>query len=43
MDGVRSWFDYMSSRTDLIVEGLTQTLMYVVVVIVWFIWTDKTG
>ena len=34
MDGVRSWFDYMSSRTDLIVEGLTQTLMYVVVVTV---------
>ena len=32
MDGVRSWFDYMSSRTDLIVDGLTQTLMYVVVV-----------
>ncbi len=32
MDGVRSWFDYMSSRTDLIVDGLTQTLMYVVLV-----------
>ncbi len=32
MEGITSWFDYMSSRTDLIVEGLTQTLTYVVVV-----------
>ena len=32
MEGVTSWFDYMSSRTDLIMQGLTQTLVYVVVV-----------
>jgi osmoprotectant transport system permease protein len=32
VEGVLSWFDYMSSRTDLIVQGLTQTLVYVVVV-----------
>jgi len=32
VEGITSWFDYMSSRTDLIVEGLTQTLTYVVVV-----------
>jgi osmoprotectant transport system permease protein len=32
VEGVTSWFDYMSSRTDLIVSGLTQTLVYVVAV-----------
>ncbi|MDC3377000.1 ABC transporter permease [Candidatus Nanopelagicales bacterium] len=32
MEGVTSWFDYMSTRTDLIMQGLTQTLVYVVVV-----------
>lgn len=32
MEGITSWFDYMSTRTDLIIEGLTQTLTYVVVV-----------
>jgi osmoprotectant transport system permease protein len=32
LEGVLSWFDYMSSRTDLIVQGLTQTLVYVVAV-----------
>jgi osmoprotectant transport system permease protein len=32
VEGVTSWFDYMSSRTDLIMQGLTQTLVYVVVV-----------
>ncbi|HEY7822596.1 MAG TPA: ABC transporter permease [Acidimicrobiia bacterium] len=32
MDGVTSWFDYMSSRTELITQGLTQTLVYVVLV-----------
>ncbi len=32
LEGVVSWFDYMSSRTDLIAQGLTQTLVYVVVV-----------
>ncbi len=34
MEGVFSWFDYMSSRTDLIVGGLSQTLVYVVLVTV---------
>ena len=32
MDGIRSWFDYLSSRTDLVVETLLQTLTYVVTV-----------
>jgi len=32
VEGITSWFDYMSTRTDLIIEGLTQTLTYVVVV-----------
>lgn len=32
MDGVTSWLDYMSSRTELITQGLTQTLVYVVLV-----------
>jgi len=32
VEGIASWFDYMSTRTDLIIEGLTQTLTYVVVV-----------
>jgi osmoprotectant transport system permease protein len=32
VEGVTSWFDYMSTRTDLIMQGLTQTLVYVVVV-----------
>lgn len=32
MEGVFSWFEYMSSRTDLIAQGLTQTLVYVVFV-----------
>jgi len=30
VDGVLSWFDYMSSRTDLITQGLWQTSVYVV-------------
>ncbi|MAT60358.1 MAG: ABC transporter permease [Micrococcales bacterium] len=34
MDGIRSWFDYLSSRTDLVVETLLQTLAYVVTVTV---------
>ena len=34
MDGIRSWFDYLSSRTDLVVETLLQTLTYVVTVTV---------
>ena len=34
MEGFASWFDYISSRTDLILEGLTQTLVYVVLVTV---------
>ncbi len=32
MEGFTSWFDYISSRTDLILEGLTQTVVYVVLV-----------
>ena len=32
MDGFASWFDYISSRTDLVLEGLTQTVVYVVFV-----------
>ncbi len=32
MEGFTSWFEYISSRTDLIVQGLTQTLVYVVLV-----------
>lgn len=32
MEGVTSWLDYMSSRTELITQGLTQTLVYVVLV-----------
>lgn len=32
MDGVTSWLDYISSRTELITQGLTQTLVYVVLV-----------
>jgi osmoprotectant transport system permease protein len=34
VEGFASWFDYISSRTDLILEGLTQTLVYVVLVTV---------
>lgn len=34
MDGVRSWFEYLSSRTDLVAETLIQTLTYVVLVTV---------
>jgi len=34
MDGIRSWFEYLSSRTDLVVETLLQTLTYVVSVTV---------
>ncbi len=32
MDGIRSWLDYLSSRTDLVIETLLQTLTYVVTV-----------
>jgi len=32
VEGFTSWFEYISSRTDLIVQGLTQTLVYVVLV-----------
>jgi osmoprotectant transport system permease protein len=32
VEGVTSWLDYMSSRTELITQGLTQTLVYVVLV-----------
>jgi len=32
VEGFTSWFDYISSRTDLILEGLTQTVVYVVLV-----------
>ena len=32
MEGFTSWFDYMSSRTDLILTGVNQTLTYVVLV-----------
>jgi osmoprotectant transport system permease protein len=32
MDGIQSWFDYLSSRGDLVVETLIQTLTYVVLV-----------
>jgi len=32
VDGFASWFDYISSRTDLVLEGLTQTVVYVVFV-----------
>ena len=32
MQGLLSWFEYMSTRMDMIVEGLSQTLVYVVVV-----------
>jgi len=32
VEGFTSWFDYMSSRTDLILTGVNQTLTYVVLV-----------
>ena len=32
MDGILSWFNYLSSRGDLVIETLTQTLTYVVLV-----------
>jgi len=32
MDGISSWFNYLSSRGDLVIETLTQTLTYVVLV-----------
>ncbi len=32
MDGIFSWFDYLSSRGDLVTETLLQTLTYVVLV-----------
>jgi osmoprotectant transport system permease protein len=32
MDGISSWFEYLSTRGDLVIETLTQTLTYVVLV-----------
>jgi osmoprotectant transport system permease protein len=32
MDGISSWFEYLSTRGDLVMETLTQTLTYVVLV-----------
>ena len=32
MDGISSWFEYLSTRGDLVIETLAQTLTYVVLV-----------
>jgi len=32
MDGITSWFEYISSRWDLVFAGLSETLVYVVAV-----------
>ena len=34
MDGISSWFEYISSRGDLVADTLVQTLTYVVLVII---------